>query len=150
MNNRTRPQKSHAPQPRRTREQLLAELRKGKSLLVACHRIKEHYKAIAEARPRCYACEEPATGARDRRPEGGKLELACPRHSEPEHTPPEPGARRVGEIVELDRNCELGEYGERAIVTELDGDSMALVFPARSANRRRARTGADYRYLRSV
>lgn len=32
---------------------------------------------------RCYACDGAVTGLRDRRPEGGKLEPACPRHADP-------------------------------------------------------------------
>ena len=32
--------------------------------------------------PTCYACDAPAIGVRDRRPEGGKLEHACKRHQE--------------------------------------------------------------------
>jgi len=31
----------------------------------------------------CYACGACATGLRDRRPEGGEIEMACPRHAEP-------------------------------------------------------------------
>lgn len=31
---------------------------------------------------RCYACDAPAVGFRDRRPEGGQLERACVRHAE--------------------------------------------------------------------
>lgn len=31
---------------------------------------------------KCYACDAPATGTRDRRPEGGNLEPACERHAE--------------------------------------------------------------------
>lgn len=31
----------------------------------------------------CYACGKPATGLRDRRPEGKSLEVACPRHADP-------------------------------------------------------------------
>ena len=31
----------------------------------------------------CYACDAKATGLRDRRPEGGEVEPACPRHAEP-------------------------------------------------------------------
>ena len=32
---------------------------------------------------RCYACDAPVYGIRDRTPEGGKVELACRRHSDP-------------------------------------------------------------------
>lgn len=37
---------------------------------------------------KCYACDSEATGLRDRRPEGGRLEgrrleAACPRHADP-------------------------------------------------------------------
>jgi hypothetical protein len=31
----------------------------------------------------CYACEQRATGLRDRRPEGGLLERACGKHKDP-------------------------------------------------------------------
>lgn len=31
---------------------------------------------------RCYACDARASGTRDRRPEGGKLEQACARHAD--------------------------------------------------------------------
>lgn len=30
----------------------------------------------------CYACDEPAIGVRDRRPEGGSVEAACERHAD--------------------------------------------------------------------
>jgi hypothetical protein len=33
--------------------------------------------------PRCYACDGAPVGVRDRRPEGGRVELACTRHAEP-------------------------------------------------------------------
>ena len=32
---------------------------------------------------RCYACDAAPSGLRDRRPECGELEIACPRHSDP-------------------------------------------------------------------
>lgn len=32
---------------------------------------------------RCYACDAKASGVRDRRPEGGMVEAACPRHADP-------------------------------------------------------------------
>lgn len=57
--------------------------------------------------------------------------------------------RFVGEVVELDRSCDLGEKGERAVVTEVDGKYMTLVFPNREYERR-INTGADYRFLRSA
>lgn len=31
----------------------------------------------------CYACDAPACGVRDRRPEGGMVEAACARHADP-------------------------------------------------------------------
>jgi hypothetical protein len=34
------------------------------------------------AAKRCYACDAPAIGTRDRRPEGGELEQACVRHTD--------------------------------------------------------------------
>lgn len=35
----------------------------------------------------CYACGAKASGLRDRRPEGGEVEPACPRHAEPRLIP---------------------------------------------------------------
>lgn len=35
--------------------------------------------------------------------------------------------RFVGEVIELDRSCDLGEQGERAVVMGLDGIYMALL-----------------------
>ena len=32
---------------------------------------------------KCYACDAPAVGVRDRRPEGLELESACARHADP-------------------------------------------------------------------
>jgi hypothetical protein len=58
--------------------------------------------------------------------------------------------RFVTEVVELDRDCELGRQGARAVVTSLDDQYMTLVFPNRGPLQRAARTGADYRYLRGV
>lgn len=31
----------------------------------------------------CYACDAPAIGVRDRRPEGGEVEAGCARHADP-------------------------------------------------------------------
>ena len=31
----------------------------------------------------CYACDDGASGLRDRKPEGGSLEYACDRHKDP-------------------------------------------------------------------
>jgi hypothetical protein len=59
--------------------------------------------------------------------------------------------RRLHEVVELVRDCELGEKGERAVVTFLEGKYMTLVFPMRVHKfNREAHTGADYRYLKGV
>ena len=58
--------------------------------------------------------------------------------------------RYLHEVLELDRDCELGEGGERAVVTELDGIYMTLVFPNRPTARREVHTGSDYLYLRSA
>lgn len=38
------------------------------------------------ALPRCYACDAPSVGTRDRRPEGGVVEVACRRHADDIHT----------------------------------------------------------------
>lgn len=32
---------------------------------------------------RCYACDAKVVGVRDRRPEGGEVEMACARHADP-------------------------------------------------------------------
>lgn len=58
--------------------------------------------------------------------------------------------RCLHEVVELDRDCELGLEGERAVVIAIDSRYMQLVFPNRPWNRRHVSTGADYAYLRSV
>ncbi len=63
---------------------------------------------------------------------------------------PERSRRRVSEVLELDRDCDLGNLGERAVVTVVDGRHMTLVFPYRVAERREVRTGVDYAYLREV
>lgn len=58
--------------------------------------------------------------------------------------------RRLGEVVALTRDCELGVEGERAVVLALEDNTMTLVFPHRPDDRRRVRTGADYRYVKAV
>lgn len=58
--------------------------------------------------------------------------------------------RFVSEIVELTRNCEIGQADERAVVTHIDGASMALVFVNRPWGMRNVNTGVDYAYLRTV
>lgn len=48
-------------------------------------RLAEHATAAlanASRLPTCYACDNAAVGVRDRRPEGGKLEHACKRHTD--------------------------------------------------------------------
>lgn len=52
-------------------------------------------------------------------------------------------------VVELDRDCELGRKGERAVVISVQGPYMMLVFPYRDQSRE-VRTGTDYAYLRVV
>jgi hypothetical protein len=61
--------------------------------------------------------------------------------------------RYAGEVVELTRDCELGQAGERAVVVRVDeGDElspypcMVFVFPNRDHDQR-VYTGADYQYL---
>lgn len=58
------------------------------------------------------------------------------------------------EVVELVRDCDIGEKGERAVVINLVHDGywyMTLLFPNRDAKRNReVKTGADYQFLRSV
>jgi hypothetical protein len=58
-------------------------------------------------------------------------------------------SREVGMVVELDRDCEMGRKGERAVVMEVEGPFMRLLFPMRSESRS-VRTGTDYRYLKVV
>ncbi len=57
--------------------------------------------------------------------------------------------RFVGEPVELSRDCELGQEGDRAVVTMLDDHYMTLHFPDRAPDCRDVHTGADYKYLRA-
>lgn len=57
--------------------------------------------------------------------------------------------RFVGEVVALDRDCELGQASECAVVVTLDGMYMTLCFVDRVASSRKVSTGADYRFLRS-
>ncbi len=60
-------------------------------------------------------------------------------------------SRTINEVVELDRRCDLGVGGERAVVVSLDGKYMTLLFPNRDAKcDRKVNTGADYKFLRSV
>ena len=40
-------------------------------------------KALPFRTRRCYACDAPACGVRDRRPESGVVEPACARHADP-------------------------------------------------------------------
>jgi hypothetical protein len=62
--------------------------------------------------------------------------------------------RFLHEIVELERDCELGEKGERAIVLaivccgNMRPTHMTLCFFNRAAFKRTVHTGADYAYLR--
>jgi len=57
--------------------------------------------------------------------------------------------RFLTEIVELSRDCELGQEGDRAVVTELVGHYMTLTFPDRAPDCRAVHTGADYQHLRA-
>ena len=57
--------------------------------------------------------------------------------------------RFAGEVVELSRDCELGQEGDRAVVTVLDARYMTLHFPDRAPDCRDVHTGADYKYLRA-
>jgi hypothetical protein len=63
--------------------------------------------------------------------------------------------RFVGEVVELDRDCELGQGGERAVVVKLESARwaeatyMTLCFFGRAPASRKVETGADYLFLRS-
>lgn len=73
-------------------------------------------------------------------------------------SPPKP-RRYVCEVVEVTCTCEIGVAGERAVVTDIDGKYMTLVFtgeirePGSSHWRTKARivkTGADYKFLRHI
>jgi len=60
--------------------------------------------------------------------------------------------RRLNEVVELTRNCDIGKSGERAVVTSVGTGPLAhmtLVFANREHGRE-VHTGADYKFLRSV
>lgn len=78
-------------------------------------------------------------------------------------SPPKP-RRYVCEVVEVTCTCEIGVAGERAVVTDIDGKYMTLVFtgelrdaaaqqhrPTQWRTKARiVRTGTDYAYLRHV
>lgn len=61
--------------------------------------------------------------------------------------------RFAGEVVKLDRTCDLGQEGERAVVVGLEQHEqlslMTLCFVDRDPEHRAVKTGADYRFLRS-
>ncbi|MFA5053242.1 MAG: hypothetical protein WC565_04250 [Parcubacteria group bacterium] len=75
------------------------ELRRYGKRIISCSRAQDAISIIYEfpednpTKPKppalpfhggkCYACERPAVGLRDRRPEGGELEPACRRHADP-------------------------------------------------------------------
>lgn len=59
--------------------------------------------------------------------------------------------RAPGDVVELDRDCELGNCHERAVVVSVDDRYTVAVFPYRNkVNDRAVRTGRDYLYLKDV
>jgi hypothetical protein len=57
---------------------------------------------------------------------------------------------KPGDVGQLDRDCEIGSNGERAVVLALDGKYMTLVFPNRDVGRRVMYTGSDYLYLKRI
>ena len=57
--------------------------------------------------------------------------------------------RFVGEVVALSRDCELGQEGDRAVVTALVDHYMTLTFLDRGPDCSDVYTGADYKYLRA-
>lgn len=59
--------------------------------------------------------------------------------------------RHVRDVVEVTEDCEVGDAGELAVVTEVyESRYMTLVFPGRRPGDRVVHTGADYRFLRKV
>jgi hypothetical protein len=58
--------------------------------------------------------------------------------------------RELHQVVIVTRECEIGHEGERAVVIELVGHYMTLLFPDRAHSERIVRTGADYLYLHST
>ena len=59
--------------------------------------------------------------------------------------------RKLHEVVELTKDCELGEKGERAVVIHLEGKYMTLLFSNRTLKySREQHTGADYLYVKKV
>jgi hypothetical protein len=58
--------------------------------------------------------------------------------------------RELWEVVVLDRGCELGHEGERAVVIDLTDRYMTLLFPDRARSERMVYTGRDYLYLKST
>lgn len=62
-----------------------------------------------------------------------------------------PEKRCLHEVVELTQTCELGEKGERAVVIDLEGKYMTLLFANRETKyKREISTGADYLWLKKV
>lgn len=55
--------------------------------------------------------------------------------------------RFVTECVELTQDCEVGKGSERAVVTEISGIYMTLVFHDRDVCRT-VLTGTDYLFLK--
>jgi len=59
--------------------------------------------------------------------------------------------RKLHEVVEVTKSCEIGEPNERAVVINLQGKYMTLLFPNRALKHsREVHTGADYLYLKKV
>lgn len=58
--------------------------------------------------------------------------------------------RYLHEVVRLNRDCELGKAGERAVVIHLDDRYMTLLFVNRAKDVREVNTGADYVYVETM
>jgi len=72
--------------------------------------------------------------------------MATPREERPFNT-----ERKLHEVVEITQDCELGEKAERAVVINLEGKYMTLLFPNRALKyHREVHTGADYLYVKKV
>lgn len=59
--------------------------------------------------------------------------------------------RYLHEVVELTKDCELGDADERAVVIYIEGKFMTLLFPNRKLKyNREVNTGADYVFVRKA
>lgn len=60
--------------------------------------------------------------------------------------------RKLLEIVQVTRDCEIGKEGERAVVAHISQDNlyMTLVFVNRAVPDHVVHTGSDYRFVKTT